>query len=636
MTAKLARAKPVEWLLTFALVALLAWGAKAFTRADSLVSTIWLANGLLLGMVLTADRSRRPGLLFAGVFGNLLGGYASGEAILTFLPLAVINVFEVWVASARQRPVAEAEDLTNPTTFRRFLGFAVLLAPLASTLVQTGVALVAGLRPQLGITLDWLISHALGMATFTPVTMALRRDDIAALLRRDRIGEMLLTLLLVAGVAVGVFVQSTFPLLFLVFPAMLLMAMRGGFGGTAIAVVVVVVIAVSFTVAGHGPLAMIPGVPRGQYFLVLQVFIASLLLTMFPVVVVLAERRRVHEAERDAALRLRLLAEHSTDVIVLTDVTGRRLYVSPGVTDVFGFTPEQFMALTYRDLIHPEDRDRVVQELQERAETRNRATVTYRAQRADGTEIWVEALVCTFQDEDFQRLAESLRRGGTVSDDLDTREGRVVTLRDVTRRRRIEEALAQANSELASLVWKDALTGLANRRRFDEAMREEWERCERAGLPLTVIMIDVDFFKAFNDQFGHQHGDRRLVDVARAITSALYRPRDVAVRYGGEEFAVVLPATGVDEAGLVAERIRDNVMRLDPGEHGLLPVTVSLGVAGAVPQARGHPVDIVKAADDALYTSKREGRNRTTLLQVNWPGGRHETGEITRLSVTGT
>jgi diguanylate cyclase (GGDEF)-like protein len=143
----------------------------------------------------------------------------------------------------------------------------------------------------------------------------------------------------------------------------------------------------------------------------------------------------------------------------------------------------------------------------------------------------------------------------------------------------------------------------------------------RAGQPLSVIMLDVDHFKAFNDEHGHQQGDHRLVDVAGAISDALFRPRDIAVRYGGEEFAVILPVTGIDEAGLVAERIRHNVMALDAGTggRGLGGCTVSLGVAGAVPNPRGDAGDIIKAADDALYTSKREGRNRTTLLQVNWP-----------------
>ncbi|MET0292725.1 MAG: diguanylate cyclase, partial [Steroidobacteraceae bacterium] len=466
-----------------------------------------------------------------------------------------------------------------------------------------------------------MISHSLGIATFAPVTMALRRDDFSRMVARGRMGELFLTLLLVVGVTLLVFSQVRFPLLFLVFPAMLLMATRGGFGGTALGIVVVVVMSVGFTVSGHGPLTLTRG-PLYENFFVLQVFIASLLLTMFPVVVVLAENRRSHRAQRASLLQLNLLAEHSTDVIVLTDVTGRRLYVSPAVIEVFGYTPDEFMHQTWRDMIHPEDQARIQLELRDRALSGERSTVNYRALRRDGREIWVEALVCTFRDEDFAKLGALLgRKEDGLMSGFDGQHGRVVTLRDVSRRKRAEIALAQANSRLESLVWQDALTGLANRRRFDEAISEEWDRCSRAGQPLSVVMLDVDHFKAFNDAYGHQQGDHRLVEVGQAISGALFRPRDIAVRYGGEEFAVILPATAIDEAGLVAERIRQNVMALDSGTgaRGLGRCTVSLGVAGAVPADHGTPADILKAADDALYTSKREGRNRTTLLQVNWP-----------------
>jgi diguanylate cyclase (GGDEF)-like protein/PAS domain S-box-containing protein len=615
------RGRAIEWIATLFLVALLAWGAKAFTRVDTAISTIWLSNGFLLGVILTADRQRRPALLIAGALGNyLIGGPIDGwyaGAVNT-----LFNLLEVHLASFRQRRIAEAQDLTNPQTFRRFLWFAVLLAPAVSGSCHALYVFATEGKASLPVSVGSMISHALGIATFTPVTMALRRDRIVRNEARGRALELLLTLALVAGVTLIVFSQNRFPLLFLVFPAMLLMAMRGGFGGTAVAVVLVVIIAVGFTVAGYGPLNLGRSGPAYQYFFLLQVFNASLLLTMFPVVVVLAERRRALQSVRDSALQLKLLTDHSTDVIVLTDVAGRRLYASPGVKEVFGFTPEEFCGMTWHDLIHAEDRERIRVELAEQSKTSQRSTVTYRALRADGREIWVEALVCTFDDEDFQRLGSSLADTQKIDGGVHGRQGRVVTLRDVTRRRRAEEALAEANLELASLVWKDALTGLANRRRFDEAITEEWGRCARAGQPLSVIMLDVDHFKAFNDEHGHQQGDHRLIEVAGAIAEALFRPRDLAVRYGGEEFAVVLPATGIDEAGLVAERIRENVMSLDgrAGSRGFGLVTVSLGVAGAVPLPHGKPGDIVKAADDALYTSKREGRNRTTLLQVNWPG----------------
>ena len=104
----------------------------------------------------------------------------------------------------------------------------------------------------------------------------------------------------------------------------------------------------------------------------------------------------------------------------------------------------------------------------------------------------------------------------------------MLSMRDITRRKRVEQQLEVANSELASLVWKDGLTGLANRRRFDEALAQEWERCLQRGAPLSVVLLDVDHFKDYNDRYGHQQGDRSLLKVADAIANVLFRPRDLA------------------------------------------------------------------------------------------------------------
>lgn len=631
MDVKLARVRWDEWLAALVLVGLLSWASKVFTRADTGVSAIWLSNGLLLGLLVTAPRERRAGLMLAGFLGAwLTGGPLDGW--ITSAVIAASNLVEVYLGSARQRPVAEAQDLTNPLTFTRFLWFAVLLGPLVAAVLHVGYVYFTVGQPRWNESLSAFISHALGMATFAPVTIAIRRGGLQRLLRRDRIGEFALLLTAVLLVTVLVFIQEDFPLLFLVFPAMLLMTMRTGFAGTAVAVALVVFVSVACTLAGHGPLSQARGT-FDQNLFILQVFIATLLLTMFPVVVVLAGKRRAHHAQRRSALKLQLLAEHSTDVIVLTDVAANRLYVSPAVREVLGYTPEEFAQLDFSDYMHPEDRERVAAELSQHARTGDRVSTTYRAFRKDGREIWLEAVICTFESDELRHLADPEK--GLFVGGPSGREGRVVTLRDITRRKRTEEALAQANSELASLVWKDPLTGLGNRRRFDEALAEEWDRCLRAGQPLSVVMVDVDWFKAFNDRYGHQQGDYRLIAVAGAISDSLFRPRDVAVRYGGEEFAVILPATGVDEAGLVAERIRENVMRIDPGPGVREGVTASLGVAGAVPLSRGRAEDIVKAADDALYTSKREGRNRTTLLQVNWPVGGASVTQSTDVSGTG-
>lgn len=175
--------------------------------------------------------------------------------------------------------------------------------------------------------------------------------------------------------------------------------------------------------------------------------------------------------------------------------------------------------------------------------------------------------------------------------------------------------LDEANRELMRLSSADGLTGIANRRRFDETLLKEWRRCAREARPLALLLIDVDFFKPFNDNYGHQAGDECLKAVARALSQTLHRPSDLAARYGGEEFAVILP--GTDEAGAlaVAEALRAAVQQMGITHRysEVAPVvTISVGLACATPKPGDETgfIGLLKDADAALYRAKSEGRNR--------------------------
>ncbi len=188
--------------------------------------------------------------------------------------------------------------------------------------------------------------------------------------------------------------------------------------------------------------------------------------------------------------------------------------------------------------------------------------------------------------------------------------------------RALEEAnerLRQANQRLERLSHTDGLTGIANRRHFDEVLAVEWRRAERAGTPLSVVMLDLDCFKAFNDGLGHQRGDDCLRDVARALRGAVRRAGDLVARYGGEEFVVLLPAMDLRRAEQFAERLRARVEALrvpHPTSTVATVVTASLGVASAVPHRDSGPAVLLAAADDALYRAKRAGRNRVARADV--------------------
>ncbi len=176
--------------------------------------------------------------------------------------------------------------------------------------------------------------------------------------------------------------------------------------------------------------------------------------------------------------------------------------------------------------------------------------------------------------------------------------------------------LQAANQQLEVLSNTDGLTGLSNRHKFDQVWAQEWQRAVRQGLPLAVVMIDVDHFKLYNDQFGHPAGDECLRRVAAVLAHSVRRAGELAARYGGEEFVVVLPGLDANGALQEAERIRTEVSALGiphTGSSAGAVVTVSLGVASRVPQREEGLYLLLQEADDALYQAKHGGRNRVGL-----------------------
>lgn len=177
--------------------------------------------------------------------------------------------------------------------------------------------------------------------------------------------------------------------------------------------------------------------------------------------------------------------------------------------------------------------------------------------------------------------------------------------------------LEELNMQLLKLANIDGLTGIANRRHFDERLAIEWLRALRNRRPLTLIMFDVDFFKQYNDKFGHMEGDECLKRIARAAQGIVSRPADTMARYGGEEFIVLLPETDSSGATIVAEKLRAEIENLhlpNPGSTISQHITVSLGVTTVVPEANSVPDDCIKLVDEALYRAKDAGRNRISIV----------------------
>lgn len=198
------------------------------------------------------------------------------------------------------------------------------------------------------------------------------------------------------------------------------------------------------------------------------------------------------------------------------------------------------------------------------------------------------------------RVRSALRLKG----EMDERKRKETELLELTSK------LEEANLELQNLSSLDGLTGVSNRRHFDEQLDEEWKRAIRSKSAISLIMLDIDFFKAYNDAYGHQAGDECLKRMATEMSNALHRPGDLLARYGGEEFSAVLPETDGDGAEQIAEKMRSSVESLriehSTGSH----VTISLGVATIIPSFDALPEHLISMADKALYKAKENGRNR--------------------------
>ncbi len=276
-------------------------------------------------------------------------------------------------------------------------------------------------------------------------------------------------------------------------------------------------------------------------------------------------------------------------------------FISDAIEEITAFPGSHFRwqpASAYRNIILDEDQEAVENSIREGMEPLNTFSVEYRVIDAEGKLRWFSE---TGQAV-YSTQGEPLWLDGVIT--------------DISDRKFAQDALQKANQELERLASIDGLTQISNRRQFDEYLVKEWQRMKREKKPLSLILTDIDYFKFFNDNYGHQEGDRCLQVVAQAIRMSERRPADFTARYGGEEFAVVLPDTDATGAFYVAGRVKKEVRSLKiPHAYSKAEkyITLSLGVASVVPNEDLQPGSLVSAADQALYQAKETGRNRVVL-----------------------
>jgi diguanylate cyclase (GGDEF)-like protein/PAS domain S-box-containing protein len=271
-------------------------------------------------------------------------------------------------------------------------------------------------------------------------------------------------------------------------------------------------------------------------------------------------------------------------------------YIGPQIEPLLGWAPSSWVTVNdWAARMHPDDRERVLNFCVSQSQAGLDHEADYRALTASGDYVWIRDVVHVIRDEAGQVLAL------------------VGFMFDITERKKTEEQLLRLQGELEELSFRDGLTGAANRRKFDTVFEREWRDARRNTQPLSMILFDVDYFKRYNDHYGHVDGDDCLKRVAHTLASAAHRPRDFLARYGGEEFVLLLPASDAPAAKAVAERCRQALFKAQIA-HAASPIsqllTVSMGLGTVIPAEGDDRVPFFEAVDRRLYLAKQGGRDR--------------------------
>lgn len=315
----------------------------------------------------------------------------------------------------------------------------------------------------------------------------------------------------------------------------------------------------------------------------------------------ISERKRnerlLHEVEKQVLenqAMYQLLVAHSPEMMVLSSLSGKPRYVSPAVEHLTGFSAEEYLAFEDLEFMHPEDRSEaraIIERLQAGVLSHS---LRYRAFQKDGGYRWLEAIITGYLEPASERVA-----------------GYVAAVRDLTDQKEREDQLAAENLQLSQVALKDELTGVANRRRFNEVLHLESLRQTRSKHDLSLLLLDVDCFKQYNDLYGHLAGDECLKRIAQRVKQLLRRESDLFARFGGEEFVALLPMTDAAGAEVLANSILHGVASLAIPHEGSRHSVVTVSIGGAS-WAAGETFDgetLMQGADTALYQAKERGRN---------------------------
>ena len=557
-------------------------------------SQIWIANGLLLAYLLLAPRWHWSAFLCAGGVAQIVSGMLiDGRFVPTNQFMVVLNLVEVSIAALLlRRQSTDLPRFTESDYLIRFVGYAVLVGPITAGALFAASFWFLKHFPLGQSFFNWVVADGLGIAVATPAFVAILRTRFQASNHWKQRSIYPAFLILVSFLS---FAQTRFHIAFLIFPLLVLTLLRIGLGWAMVSLLGVSVVSGVLTHRGSGPLAAMYSTSFIDPEMMLQLYVASAMAILYSVSVVLERQKRTELELQEIVALHHLVTENSNDVIIVSDFKGSRSYVSSASEAMTGWKPEEVMRQEIFDIVNPCHIATVTDALQALSEGSKSEIIEIQILKKDGNYLWVES---------------NLRVVSHAGTGVPTKIVNVV--RDITARKHADQQLQEAYNTVEALAVTDALTGLANRRRFDQYLTSEWRRSMREHTPMSLLMIDADCFKLYNDTYGHARGDSVLRQIAEAAQDVVTRPGDLVARFGGEEFAVVLPNTENEGAMQVANEIcvalSSRGLPHSGNPHGIM--TISVGCATMVPSFGQHAVHLIELADQALYEAKRSGRNQ--------------------------
>ncbi len=596
-----------------------------FATLPGTVASVWFPSGMTLALVYWYGHRVVLGIVcgstFALYFGlaKIMPSLSMFGLVFILVACACGNVAQPLLATYLIKKYAKHRQIFSHVKTVILYIVAAIFSPMVSATLGISSLCITNTIPwqNFGISwLTWWLGSALPHLIFSPTLIIWR--DFWKIRHHYNLWEIGIGGLLFLVISWLAFARD-YPLAYFLLPVLIWTVFRYGSFVSNLLVTVVSLIAILSTAWGHG--LYVKGSPNDS-LLLLQSFMAVFGLTSLILSATIDERT-------EAQMRLQQALENmESQVIERTEA------LQQSEAQINGFFSSAPIGMGIVDCEFKYVRvNQVLADINGHAIADHHGKSSYEILNSFSSQIediYRQVLTTGKSLSNLEISSDTLSQKGEVqtwlcsyfpifnTDQIPFRVGFVVT--DISDRKKVEaelryteSVLRKANLELEKLVNVDGLTQVANRRCFDNRLEDEWSRLCRDVQPLSLLLFDIDYFKLYNDCYGHQAGDDCLKLVAQAAQAVLYRPADLVARYGGEEFAVILPNTDRNGALVVAEQIRSEITRLDivhQNSHIGDTVTISIGVASVLPDQHHKANLLIKWADLALYQAKQQGRDR--------------------------